>query len=277
MKTYLINLDRSPGRLAHMDAQLTRLGLSYERVPAFDGQSLTDGEMAEADPSMSRGEIGCFLSHCLVWQRIASRPDAYAAVLEDDIHLAPDIVEFVSDWQWIPPGIDIVKLETMWKPVEIETASLATRGKYRLARLRSTHPGAAGYIISARAAVALLEQMPKPHRPVDALLFEIADGAAQPSSIYQVDPALCVQDSYSRSPSRLAALTSTIESERRSLRRRATDPLSRIRREAWKFIQAVKNRRHKLATAAERGLEFKRIPFAGELPTVPIPGSGLRR
>ena len=39
MKAYLINLDRSPGRLAEADAQLHAAGVSYERVSAIDGRA----------------------------------------------------------------------------------------------------------------------------------------------------------------------------------------------------------------------------------------------
>ena len=40
MRIFLINLDRSPQRLAFMTAQLNALGLRAERLPAVDGKQI---------------------------------------------------------------------------------------------------------------------------------------------------------------------------------------------------------------------------------------------
>ena len=39
---YLINLDRSPDRLARMQARFDEIGAAFVRIPAVDGKALSD-------------------------------------------------------------------------------------------------------------------------------------------------------------------------------------------------------------------------------------------
>lgn len=98
MKTFLINLDKNPERLAFMDGQLRRLGIAYERISAVYGAALTKEEkhhscrffrsrIAKGAP-LSDGEIGCALTHCGIYRRMILDNIPAALVLEDDIHLA---------------------------------------------------------------------------------------------------------------------------------------------------------------------------------------------
>ena len=48
MKAYLINLDRSPERLAHFSAQARRAGLAFERIAAVDGRTLDEAQRARS-------------------------------------------------------------------------------------------------------------------------------------------------------------------------------------------------------------------------------------
>ncbi|MBR1608613.1 MAG: glycosyltransferase family 25 protein [Kiritimatiellae bacterium] len=106
MKIYVINLDRSPERLAETKRQLDAAGLPFERFPAVDGRALSPAERREACPplrfwlangfrSVLPGEIGCALSHRGVWERIADGPGDVAAVFEDDAVLDADALRDV--------------------------------------------------------------------------------------------------------------------------------------------------------------------------------------
>lgn len=46
MKTYVINLKRSPHRLQFMAAQLDKLQLDFEVVEAVDGQQISDEQLS---------------------------------------------------------------------------------------------------------------------------------------------------------------------------------------------------------------------------------------
>lgn len=100
MKTYLVNLDKNPDRLAFMDGQLRRLGIEYERIPAIYGKALTTSErkthlasfrarLTKGAP-LSDGELGCALSHIAVYCKMISTGCPVALVLEDDVLLSSD-------------------------------------------------------------------------------------------------------------------------------------------------------------------------------------------
>lgn len=99
---YMINLERRPERRRKMERSFKELGLVVEHVAAFDGQELTDDFLSElgvrflpgyADPfhgrPMTKGEIGCFLSHFYIWERMSKDNIYEALVLEDDIRFEP--------------------------------------------------------------------------------------------------------------------------------------------------------------------------------------------
>ena len=106
MTAFLINLDRSPERLAFMTAQLARLGIPFTRVPAVDGRALAPAERARrfsrvrsfvaAKKRLSDAEIGVALSHGDCCRRIVAAGLPVALVLEDDVALADGLPEALS-------------------------------------------------------------------------------------------------------------------------------------------------------------------------------------
>lgn len=83
---FYINLDRSPQRREHMEAQLSRLQIDWvKRFSAIDGTTVTPGPGCR----LSAGELACFLSHT---QIIESAPeDSFTIIFEDDIELSTDL------------------------------------------------------------------------------------------------------------------------------------------------------------------------------------------
>lgn len=111
MKVFLINLDKDAERLARCDAQLRRLGVDYERVPAILGRDLS---AEEKDGAVNRflwwcnggrkvmdGEIGCALSHYVCFKKIMEEGVGFGCVLEDDVILDagfPDVLKRIEAW-----------------------------------------------------------------------------------------------------------------------------------------------------------------------------------
>jgi glycosyl transferase family 25 len=203
LKAYLINLDRSHDRLAHMQLEFGRARVDFERVKAVDGAEL-DAKVLEdfrrartaATPQgWLPGEVGCFLSHFEAWRRIASSGGEWAAVFEDDLHVSPDLGRLLATTDWIPNDADIIRLEanrsmrlTAGRPIR------AAPGRM-LYRARSGTSGAAGYIISRDACLWLIETEPHLHTFLDIFLFKPKPSiVARRLRRYQVVPALCVQD-----------------------------------------------------------------------------------
>ncbi len=96
---YLINLDRSPQRLADMLPRLEELGVAFERVPGVDGMTLSEGEFAAQTREnryykpLRRGEVGCQLSHLKTLQSFLASDARYALVLEDDALFQPGFMD----------------------------------------------------------------------------------------------------------------------------------------------------------------------------------------
>lgn len=99
---YMINLKRRTERRVKMEATMKELGLDYTYFEAVDGKTLTDEILLQkgitllpeyADPyhkrPMTMGEIGCFLSHFTIWQKMVELGQQEVLVLEDDIRFEP--------------------------------------------------------------------------------------------------------------------------------------------------------------------------------------------
>ena len=104
MKTYVINLRRSQTRREFMSEQLDRLGISYDFFSAVDGRALSEQDVnSQCDfrwmrryegRVLSRGEIGCCLSHVGVYRKMVADKVPVALILEDDTVLPEDLALF---------------------------------------------------------------------------------------------------------------------------------------------------------------------------------------
>ena len=163
---YVISLARAAARRAAVRERLDALGLGYEVVNAVDG--------AVADPALYRhrlrqdlarrrrkrelsiGEIGCYLSHYQLWQRIVAEQTECALVLEDDAAPNGDFAAVVGGLLEVGVHWDVVILHTH-RAKEIQTIARGVGGtKTDLGRSTSEIYGTAGYLIRPRAARKLL-------------------------------------------------------------------------------------------------------------------------
>ena len=97
MKTYVINLDCNPERLAFMRGQLDRSGIAFERFPAVYGKTLSAEERAKgfsrvrsfiaSKKRMSDAEIGVAMSHVGCYRRLLATDEPAALIFEDDVVL----------------------------------------------------------------------------------------------------------------------------------------------------------------------------------------------
>lgn len=169
MKTYIINLKRSPERKVYMEDILKDLSwLQYEFVAAVDGKAMSDNECEEYfntgkfksrySRNVRPGEIGCTLSHQKCYRKIVNDDEPYVLILEDDILRPSTDFEFViknienvistevpqiillSGWYWFNGTFE---LTSKYKIVNVFEALL-------------TH----AYIINKPAARILMEERP---------------------------------------------------------------------------------------------------------------------
>src|SRR3954447_6956403 len=95
----LINLQQSSVRLQFQRQQFARLGISYERLEAVETNDIADDLYAELECGwqrpISRGEVACFFSHRMAWQR-AIDLGVPVLVLEDDVLLSNKLLPVLS-------------------------------------------------------------------------------------------------------------------------------------------------------------------------------------
>jgi glycosyl transferase family 25 len=219
MKAYYINLDRSVSRRDWFERQARRLGVEFERVAAVDAAALPESELAQlrstASVPLSAGEIGCFLSHRRIWQMIAERDDDWAFVAEDDVHFSTDASFFLSNCDWLPAGVELVKAETTLLRLELSRAVYGRPFNHELRRLLSKHFGSGGYFVSRTGAARLLAFTAGSCNPADLVLFSPKEGVVRKTAVLQLAPAICIQDVFMPDHAESAALASVIQEKRR--------------------------------------------------------------
>lgn len=220
MKLFVINLDRQPERLRRMESLFDGLGLRFSRVDAVDGQKLPVEEirrLQSADAGsreLRAGETACFLSHRQCWQRIVDENLPCAAIFEDDLHLGSDAGALLSIEGWVPADADVVKIETKLQYARVDKAAAGAVNGRALHRLRSKHAGAGGYIVTRKGAEKLLDMSKTFPSPADQFIFNLDLPSAASLAIYQMLPAVCVQDFVVKEPSMIIGLGSDLHDER---------------------------------------------------------------
>ncbi|WP_214472442.1 glycosyltransferase family 25 protein [Mesorhizobium sp. dw_380] len=244
MKLLVINLDRSPDRLAHMTAEFTRIGIGFERVAGIDTKQHPDlvlqpQHAIHAIRPLAGSEIACLHSHRACWTIIAQDDAPYGAVFEDDMVFSGKAGALLGDTSWVPADADVVKLETFFSRTVIQRRRTSAGHGFSMVRLRKGHPGAGGYLLSRQTARDFLQATAQVNIAVDDLIFDPIVSAGK--TVYQLVPALCAQDQFvgDRLPSLLdherdAARTAS------GLMIRQRKPTSlRIRREARRTLRWI--------------------------------------
>ncbi len=118
MKIAVINLARSTDRRELIKANLTRLGLGFEffaGIDAWQGEHLDFSQHIAAEvPSdffrpLSAGEIGCFASHYLLWQRCVEAREPLV-ITEDDVVVDDGFIAAIVTASELVAAIPLVRL-----------------------------------------------------------------------------------------------------------------------------------------------------------------------
>lgn len=177
MRTFVINLDRHPERLASIRGQLQELGMGYVRIAAVDGAKLSQPQLDEVyDPVMvrrtlgrelPRGEIGCALSHLSVYRQMTEQSIPLACVLEDDAQLTQvlprilgPLTEFMTSAKPLVCLLTHVGRYTEWGWVSL---AVNQHKVCKTVHAFCTH----GYVINLAGAKALLSHNHQISHPID--------------------------------------------------------------------------------------------------------------
>ncbi|KAG7235695.1 hypothetical protein INR49_002325 [Caranx melampygus] len=184
-KVFLINLKRRLDRRTRMLKSMSSLGLQATLIDAVDGKALNTSQLQALgiemmpgykDPYsgrvLTRGEIGCFLSHHSIWKQVIERSLQQVLVLEDDVRFEPrfkrrlqaimdDIHKTQLDWDLIYVGRKRMQVQQPEQSVEgVNNLVVADYSYWTL-----------GYALSQQGAKKLLAAQPFTRMlPVDEFL-----------------------------------------------------------------------------------------------------------
>jgi|CXWL01.1.fsa_nt_gi glycosyl transferase family 25 len=164
----VINMDRDVARLRHMELELARIGLRFERFPALSGADLPSDLRAyfADDASLSPGEVGCYASHLRLCQlMVAGTLSSPALILEDDLSFPDNFTELLAAILGaLPDRWDMVRLTNVAKHAVLEVAPLI--GGLSLVRYASV-PGSTGAsLLNRSGAEKFLARAPR-NLPID--------------------------------------------------------------------------------------------------------------
>uniref|UniRef100_A0A673JL50 Procollagen galactosyltransferase 2-like n=1 Tax=Sinocyclocheilus rhinocerous TaxID=307959 RepID=A0A673JL50_9TELE len=184
-QVYLINLKRREDRRDRMLRSLEVLGIDVTLTDAVDGKALNSTQLRAlgiemlpgykdpyADRVLTKGEIGCFLSHHNIWKKVVELQQQQVLVLEDDVRFEPSfksrlntILEDVkqSGLQWDLIYVGRKRLQIKHPEHWVEGVKNLVIPDYSYWTL--------GYALSLQGAKTLLEAQPLSKMlPVDEFL-----------------------------------------------------------------------------------------------------------
>ena len=103
---FVISLTRSIERRASITKQMKRLELEFEFIDAVDGKEITNDQLNKVDFDLARNfcghdlsinEVGCALSHILLYEQIVKESIDKCIILEDDIYINSSFKKIIND------------------------------------------------------------------------------------------------------------------------------------------------------------------------------------
>lgn len=200
MKCFVISLMKEQKRRQHITREFSSQNIPFNFFDAITPEQIDDEasrlKVNIKNTKMSKGEVACLLSHMAILQHAVDEGFPYVSIFEDDIHLGIDASRYLCTDDWIPENMQFIKLEmfnniakgSFWNNHEID-------GQRGLFKLEGRHLGAAGYLVSTRLAQVILEEIRQYGEliPIDKVVFEDLI-LLQKIDVYQLQPAICVQD-----------------------------------------------------------------------------------
>ncbi len=197
---FVINMERDTARRQHMVEVLGRIGMAAEFVTAVDGRAMPASDRAAYDHAralriygvgMKDSEIGCFLSHYRIYERMLREGIETALVLEDDVTIQPNLPTVVADLLACPyTGWLVVRLDTKLGPVAhpvtpkftgTPVAELPNGGTFY--RLRTKVLGVGAYLIRREGAARMVAYGKRIFMPIDQAMDRYWENGIIPHAV----------------------------------------------------------------------------------------------
>jgi len=174
VKTIVINLERSHKRRELMQRNLDHLHVDFEffrGIDAWQGEHLSlsrhdeRASIIDHRKPLTIGEVGCFASHYLLWQRCAMAREPFV-ILEDDVMISEEFPRVLSAARELIGRLRLIRLGIVWDKNQhwrighshgFEVCQYPTRGI----------AGTQGYVVSPEGASNLVAHAAVWSLPVD--------------------------------------------------------------------------------------------------------------
>lgn len=249
MKNYVISLKSATERRKHIKKEFGKQQVDFEffdaLTPETAKQYITDKALPfELEPDhLTPVELACMMSHVAVWKKALDEGISHFTVFEDDVYLGQDAGFYLNNSDWIKSSWNFIKIETVYNKVLLDNKNLSSVGKQRhLAPLKGKHLGTGAYSLSNKGVQQLLSYtLQHIMQPIDETIFrDYIEDNIEP--VYQMTPALCIQDIILNASSDNLILPSTIiENRKERMRSVKKKGLAKIRREANRLIDQTKD------------------------------------
>ena len=117
---------------------------------------------------LTPNEIGCYLSHYRLYEKIIGENIQRAVILEDDVEISDDFPKILHALNGAPDDWEFIRLAGIRARKGKEVAKLSD--KYRVVRLLNTACGAQAYLINLRGAKKLLKYGREITRQLDIMI-----------------------------------------------------------------------------------------------------------
>lgn len=157
--TFIVNLKDNIDRRNRMKNQLNNSNFNYQFIEAVKGSDLTDEQIkskVQDYPNclLTKGEIGCALSHINIYQKMVDESIEYALVLEDDAIVPKNLEKTINGIirQDIKHNRNVYLLSEVISYIENKKLHSNIYSAYHAC-------GAHGYLINFKAAKKLLSAL----------------------------------------------------------------------------------------------------------------------
>jgi glycosyl transferase family 25 len=209
-----------------------------ESCPSYDHRR----RISEFGYGLANGEVGCFLAHRMVWEKVVEL-GVVSLVVEDDARMEPDLPTHLDKLAESIEGTDlIIKLyHNSRNPACIIWRHLTA--KISLVRLLRASGAAVAYMLTPEAARNLLDSSARFWLAVDDYM---EDEASHGSASLHARPQLIRHEDDG---------ISMIGARRKPARR----PLAKVRLECLRLIRVVRQRFHRELTLWRLGIRLRKV------------------
>ncbi|SNT69961.1 glycosyltransferase family 25 protein [Psychrobacter sp. LV10R520-6] len=247
MQNIVISLKSAQDRRRHIKSEFQKHNVAFSffdaLTPDLAKARALDIKINNNEQVLSGGEFACMMSHVSIWQKMIDENIPYLTIFEDDIYLGEDAEYLLNTFDWIEPEWNIIKIEAFSKKafLSADTHEIIANKRY-ISELKRKNLGAAGYILSLHGAKVYLDYILNSNLlPVDELMFNTFI-SEKTEPVYQMTPALCIQEMVLNKTKSGLLLPSSLEVNRRNrMKLEKKGGLMKVRKEAIRLVSQAKD------------------------------------